>query len=74
MATPPLPATMGASRSNPGQITRYPIPEPELPEPVPELFEPDLPGYNFGSRYPKLVREIRVRPPGTQFTHITRYF
>jgi hypothetical protein len=31
-----------------GQNTRYPIPEPELPEPRSEVPEPELPDHNFG--------------------------
>jgi hypothetical protein len=32
----------------PGQITRYPLPVPELPESEPELPEPEVPDPKFG--------------------------
>jgi hypothetical protein len=31
-----------------GQNTRYSISEPELPEPRPEVLEPEIPDHNFG--------------------------
>ena len=34
--------------AKPGQITRYPLPVPELPGPEPELPEPEVPDPKFG--------------------------
>ena len=34
--------------AKPGQNTRYPLPIPELPEPGPELSEPEVPDTKFG--------------------------
>ena len=44
-----IPTPSVALPPKPGQITRYPIPELELPQtPTRELPVPDLPNYNFG--------------------------
>jgi hypothetical protein len=51
-----------------GHITRYPLPEPELPGTEPKLPEPVLPDANSGSEsnYPKFYWVIRVVRPGTR--------
>jgi hypothetical protein len=56
-----------------GHITRYPLPEPELPGTEPKLPEPVLPDANSGSEsnYPKFYWVIRVVRPGTQTTRST---
>jgi hypothetical protein len=38
----------GSGTTKGGQNTRYPIPEPELPEPRPEVHEHEIPDHNFG--------------------------
>jgi len=62
--------------TRPGQITRYPLPVPELLGSEPELPEPEVPILNSDSDfdYPKLVWVIRVIFPGTRTTRITRIF
>jgi hypothetical protein len=57
-----------------GHITRYPLPEPELPGTEPKLPEPVLPDANSGgeSNYPKFYWVIRVVRPGTRTTRSTR--
>jgi hypothetical protein len=57
-----------------GHITRYPLPEPELPGTEPKLPEPVLPDANSGSEsnYPKFYWVIRVVRPGTRTTRSTR--
>ena len=59
----------------PGQITRYPLPVPELPGSE-QLPEPEVPDLNSDSDfdYPKLVWVIRVISPGTRTTRITQIF
>jgi hypothetical protein len=57
-----------------GHITRYPLPEPELPGTEPKLPEPVLPDANSGSEsnYPKFYWVNRVVRPGTRTTRSTR--
>jgi hypothetical protein len=57
-----------------GHITRYPLPEPELPGTEPKLPEPVPPDANSGSEsnYPKFYWVIRVVRPGTRTTRSTR--
>jgi hypothetical protein len=56
--------------SRSGHITRYPLPEPEIPRPKPEIPEPALPVAISDSRanYLHLYWVIRVAWPGTRTT------